>query len=237
MTRPSPIIQADDFADLDTAERLAFIGREFAGKVVATTSFGAQSAVLLHLLATHAPEIPIICVDTGYMFAETYVYAEELQRQLGISVRFFASPVSPARMEAIHGRLWQMGQDGLKQYGMLRKIEPLDRALKAHHAEAWISGVRRSHSDERSRKPFIEQQKRTTKIYPILDWTDEMVAAYIQTHALPPHPLVARGFVSIGDWHSTRKLEPGMKSEDTRHGGIQRECGLHLDSSTSDFQI
>ena len=239
MTLPpvAPMLDSTTFADLDTAGRFAFIRREFGDKVVATTSFGAQSAILLHLLATHSPETPIICVDTGYMFPETYQFAEDLQRLLSLTVRFYASAVSPARMEAIHGRLWQNGQDGLKHYGLLRKIEPLDRALKEHGAQAWISGLRRSQSSDRGRRSFLEQQNRTTKIYPILDWSDEAVAAYVRLHALPAHPLVERGFVSIGDWHSTRKLEPGMTAEETRHGGLQRECGLHLDSSNGDFQI
>ena len=232
----SPTLSGE-FANLDTAGRFERIRLEFGGKVVATTSFGAQSVVLLHLLATYAPEIPIICVDTGYLFPETYVYAEEVQSLLGIRVKFYTSSVTPARMEATRGRLWQEGEAGLAEYGKLRKVEPLDRALKEHGAEAWISGIRRSQSGDRGKRAHIETQNRTTKIYPILDWSDERVDAYMREHALPAHPLVARGFVSIGDWHSTRKLEEGMRPEDTRHGGLQRECGLHLGSGDADFQI
>lgn len=233
----NPALATESFAALDTGERFDFIRRQFAGKVVATTSFGAQSVVLLHLLHQHAPEIPIICVDTGYFFPETYIYADELQQQLGINVRFFSSAVSPARMEATMGRLWQDGPEGISRYGLLRKVEPLDRALKEFGAEAWISGLRRSQSQDRGKRPFIEQQNRTTKIYPILDWSDDRIAAYMQEHNLPAHPLVSRGFVSIGDWHSTRKLEAGMTAEDTRNGGLQRECGLHIESTNDDFQI
>lgn len=228
---------SEEFAGLDMAGRFDLIRREYGGKVIATTSFGAQSVVLLHLLARHAPEIPVVCVDTGYLFPETYVYAEEVQSILGLGVKFYTSPISPARMEATRGRLWQNGPEGIAEYGRLRKVEPLDRALKEHGAAAWISGIRRSQSGDRGKRPFVETQNRTTKIYPILDWTDERIDAYMREHGLPAHPLVERGFVSIGDWHSTRKLEEGMTPEQTRHGGLQRECGLHLESGQGDFQI
>ncbi len=232
-----PSLATESFAALDIAGRLGFIRHHFGGKVVATTSFGAQSIVLLHLLRQHAPEIPVICVDTGYFFPETYTYAAQVEELLDLKIKFYTSPVSPARMEATEGRLWNNGTDGLNRYGLLRKIEPLDRALKEHGAEAWISGLRRSQSEDRGKRPFLEQQNRTTKIYPILDWSDAEVTAYMDRHQLPAHPLVEKGFASIGDWHSTRKLEAGMKPEDTRHGGLQRECGLHVGSTTSDFQI
>ena len=234
---PDSGLLSPGFEALDAPARIVRAREVFADRLVATTSFGAQSAVLLHLLATHAPDIPVICVDTGYFFAETYQYAEELQNLLGLRVRFYASPVSPARMESIHGRLWEKGADGHAAYGRMRKVEPLDRALREHGAAAWMTGVRRAQSSTRAERTFVERQNRTTKIYPILDWTDAMVEAYVARYQLPPHPLVARGFVSIGDWHSTRKLEPGMNAEETRHNGIHRECGLHLDSANSDFQI
>lgn len=219
------------------AGRFDYIQKHFAGRAIATTSFGAQAVVLLHLIKEYAADIPIICVDTGYLFPETYQYADQVCNQLGIEVKFYSSPVSPARMEATRGRLWQMGPEALTEYGKLRKVEPLNRALKEHQSEAWLSGLRRAQSSDRGQRAFIERQNRTTKIYPILDWTDEKIDEYIRAHALPQHPLIERGFVSIGDWHSTRKLEPGMTAEETRHGGLQRECGLHLESNTPDFQI
>jgi len=232
-----PTVSNEAFGAMDIGERIRYVARQWDGEVVATTSFGAQAVVLLHLLSQHAADIPVVCVDTGYLFPETYQYAETLQRQLGLEVRFYSSPMTPARMESTVGRLWELGDDQAKQYGLIRKVEPLNRALTELGAKAWISGVRHAQSKDRAQRPFIEQQKATTKIYPILDWTDGQIAHYIETHQLPQHPLVARGFVSIGDWHSTRKLEAGMSHEDTRNHGNGRECGLHLDSNVSDFQI
>lgn len=227
----------EGFDAMDIVDRLSLIQEHWRDEVVATTSFGAQSVVLLHLLKKHAPRIPVICVDTGYFFPETYQYAEQLIDTLGIDVKFYTSPITPARMENTLGRLWELGDEGAKKYGLLRKVEPLNRALKELGAKAWISGVRRAHSDDRSKRAFIEQQKATTKIFPILDWSDQDIEQYINKNQLPTHPLLPRGFVSIGDWHSTRKLEAGMTSEQTRSHGNQRECGLHLDSDIPDFQI
>jgi phosphoadenosine phosphosulfate reductase len=237
---PAPAAAADPataFAALDCAGRFAWVRGHHAGKVVATTSFGAQSAVLLHLLATHAPEIPVVCVDTGYFFPETYQYAEELQAFLGIEVRFYTSPLTPARMEHTLGRLWQGEAPEKERYARLRKVEPLDRALKDHGAEAWLSGLRRAQSSGRGARPFVETQNRTTKIYPILDWSDARVDEYFTAHGLPRHPLLARGFVSVGDWHSTRKPAPGESGEHARAEAYGRECGLHLHSNAADFQI
>ena len=236
MAAPLPA-SAPDFASLGIAARLDWAREAFGRTLVATTSFGVQSALLLHLLKTHAPDIPVVCVDTGYFFPETYQYADTLQQALGIEVRFYTSSVTPARMEHTLGRLWSLGEAEKARYALMRKVEPLDRALREHGARAWLSGLRRDQSDERRNRAFVEVQNRTTKIYPILDWTDAQVQAYFHDHQLPRHPLESRGFASVGDWHSTRKLEPGLRPEDTRANAFGRECGLHLESNSSDFQI
>lgn len=230
-------VSNEAFAEMGIVERIQHVARQWDGELVATTSFGAQAVVLLHLLSQHAPEVPIVSVDTGYLFPETYQYADELQKSLGVEVKFYSSPMTPARMENTLGRLWELDDKSATQYGLIRKVEPLNRALRELGSTAWISGVRRAHSADRSSRAFIEKQKATTKIYPILDWTDNDIDNYIKEHNLPQHPLISRGFVSIGDWHSTKKLEEGMRQEDTRNHGNGRECGLHLDSDVSDFQI
>ena len=101
----------------------------------------------------------------------------------------------------------------------------------------WVSGLRRSQSQSRSERAFAERQKATMKVYPIIDWTDDDVANYMKEHGLPFNPLVYKGYVSIGDWHSTRPMKEGMSAEQTRFDGQQRECGLHLPSDNQDFQI
>jgi len=119
---------------------------------------------------------------------------------------------------------------------MLTKIEPMNRALRETGADVWLSGLRRSQSKSRSDRPFVERQKKTLKAYPILDWADAQVDLYYHQHGLPRHPLAARGYVTMGDWHSTVPVTDG-DAEATRFNGRKYECGLHLDSGSSDFQI
>ena len=119
---------------------------------------------------------------------------------------------------------------------MLTKIEPLNRALRETGADVWLSGLRRSQSKTRVDRPMVERQKKTLKAYPILDWADAQVDLYFHQHDLPRHPLAGEGYVTMGDWHSTRPAA-GASAETTRFNGNQYECGLHLDSGSADFQI
>ena len=241
MTDTLPITEAEqlsaDLARLKAGERLKLLRDRYGKRLVASTSFGLQSAVMLQLLAEHAPEVPVVFIDTGYHFPETYRYAEALAETFGIDVRVYQPTHSAARMEALWGKLWEQGRDGMDRYGMLTKIEPMDRALRELGADVWLSGLRRSHSSTRVERPFAEQQKKTLKVYPILDWADAQVAAHMHAHNLPRHPLEEQGYVTMGDWHSTRPALDGLSAEETRFNGEKYECGLHLDSGHTDFQI
>jgi phosphoadenosine phosphosulfate reductase len=227
---------SNELAGLKTGDRLRLLHQRYGSRLVATTSFGIQAAVMLHLIHEHAPEIPVVFIDTGFLFPETYRYADDLAKQLKLDLRTYQPTVTAARMQALWGNLWEQGREGADKYGVLTKIEPLDRALKELGADVWISGVRRSHSKTRAERTFAEQQKKTLKVYPILDWADAQVSVYMNQHQLPPHPLAAQGYVTMGDWHSTRPSEDGT-ADGTRFNGKKYECGLHLDSGTSDFQI
>ncbi len=241
MTDTLPITEAEqlsaDLARLKAGERLERLHDQYGSRMVASTSFGLQAAVMLKLIADHAPGIPVVFIDTGYHFPETYRYAEELTKRFGTDLRIYQPTHSAARMEALYGKLWEQGREGMDQYGVFTKIEPMDRALRELGADVWISGVRRSHSSTRTERPFAEQQKRTLKVYPILDWPDAQISAYMHDHGLPPHPLGEQGYVTMGDWHSTRPAVDGLAAEATRFNGEKYECGLHLDSGNSDFQI
>lgn len=217
--------------------RFEWLVERFDGRLVASTSFGIQSVVMLDLLARHAPGIPVVFIDTGYLFPETYRYAEQLVERFGIDLRVYQPRMTAARLEALHGRLWEQGGRALEEYGVITKVEPMNRALRELGAEVWVSGLRRSHSSSRAGRAFAERQKRTLKVYPILDWADAQVAAYMHERDLPPHPLAERGYVTMGDWHSTRPAAPGAGAEATRFNGEKYECGLHLESMNNDFQI
>ncbi len=224
-------------APLRAGERIRFLYETFGSRMVATTSFGLQAAAMLHLIAGHAPAIPVVFIDTGYLFPETYRYAHELATRLKLDLRIYQPNITSARIEALWGELWNDGKAGADKYALLTKIEPMNRALNELGADVWLSGVRRSQSKTRADRPFAEQQRRTLKIYPILDWADAQVDSYFREHALPRHPLADDGYVTMGDWHSTRPANASIDAESTRFNGTKYECGLHLDSTIPDFQI
>ena len=223
-------------APLRAGERIRQLHAQLGKRLVATTSFGLQAGVMLHLIHEHAPKIPIVFIDTGFLFPETYQYAEELSSKFDLDLRIYQPTISAARMQALWGNLWENGQDGADRYGLLTKIEPMNRALSETGADVWLSGLRRSQSKSREDRPFVEQQKKTLKAYPILDWADAQVDLYIHQNNIPRHPLAAQGYLTMGDWHSTRPTVDG-DAESSRFDGEKYECGLHLDSGTPDFQI
>ena len=200
----------------------------FGDGLLASTSFGATSAVMLHLIHRVAPRTPIVCVDTGYLFPETYRFAEDLVRTLGLDVRFYSARMSPARQEAVYGKLWEQGEDGVERYLELNKVEPMQRALDELGAVAWMAGLRAEQTEHRAGLRRIDRQDGRIKLHPILRWSAQDVDAYMTKYDLPYHPLVAQGYRSIGDHHSTIPTTDDMDPRDGRILGQTRECGLHL---------
>ncbi len=239
MTPPDPLTAAQSapaLAELNrwlarrsAHERIAWALENTAGTHALSSSFGAQSAASLHLAAGLMPGIPVILVDTGYLFPETYRYADTLSRQLRLNLRVFRPRIGVAWMEARMGRLWEQGLEGLDRYNRLRKVEPMQRALDELGVRTWIAGLRRSQSASRAAIDVLELRDGRWKLHPLADWSDADVRDYMHRHALPDHPLRSQGYVSIGDVHTTRPLTPGMREEDTRFFGLKRECGLHFD--------
>ncbi|KAF1698700.1 MULTISPECIES: phosphoadenylyl-sulfate reductase [Pseudoxanthomonas] len=214
---------------MDAEQRVAWALEHGPGNAVLSSSFGAQSAVALHMLVQQKPDIPVILVDTGYLFPETYRFADELTDRLRLNLKVFRPLVSRAWMEARHGRLWEQGVEGLDNYNQLRKVEPMRRALDELAAGTWFTGLRRSQSASRADTPVLQWRGDRLKVSPIADWSDRDVWQYLKQHDLPYHPLWHEGYVSIGDFHTTTRWEPGMKDEDTRFFGLKRECGIHED--------
>jgi phosphoadenosine phosphosulfate reductase len=212
---------------LDAGQRVAWGLRNFPGRVVLTSSFGAQSAVCLHLVTTQQPEIPVVLVDTGYLFPETYQFIDELSKRLALNLRIYRAEHSPAWQEARYGKLWEQGLEGIERYNWLNKVEPMQRALRDLDAAAWISGLRRQQAKSRQDLDVLMWRNGRCKIHPLIDWTDRDVFRYLTQHKLPYHPLWEQGYVSIGDIHTTHRLADGMSEEDTRFFGLKRECGLH----------
>ena len=229
-----------DLAQLEknsASERIHWAKAQFAEGLIMSTSFGVQSAVLLHLVSQQIPNIPIVFIDTGYLFPETYSFAQSLIERLGLNIHTYRSTLSWQEQEMRYGKLWEQGIEGLDKYNTLNKIEPMNRAVTELNARAWISGIRRVQSLSRQNRAVAEQQNKITKIYPIIDWDDATIYKYLTENNLPYHPLWEKGYVSVGDWHSSSPLKANMSAEETRFNGLKRECGLHLPSGVNDYQI
>jgi phosphoadenosine phosphosulfate reductase len=199
------------------------------GTHVLSSSFGAQSAVMLHLVNQVVPGIPVVLVDTGYLFPETYQFIDELTGKLGLNLKIYRSDSSPAWQESRYGKLWDKGLEGIEQYNRINKKEPMERALKELHAATWFSGIRRAQAKTRAQISPVELKRGRFKVHPIFDWTDRDVGRYLKENELPYHPLWDKGYLSIGDWHTTRSLAEVDSVDELRFFGLKRECGLHED--------
>jgi len=215
------------FASRSAEGRAAWALENLPSRHVLTSSFGAQAAVSLHLVTEHAPNIPVIFIDTGYLFPETYRFVDELTERLNLNLEVYRSRTSPAWQEARHGRRWEQGVEGLDQYNHANKVEPMERALRNVGVGTWFAGVRREQAASRASTPFLDWSGNRWKVHPIADWTDRDVYLYLKKHDLPYHPLWKQGYVSIGDMHTTRSLRDVDHAEQTRFFGLKRECGLH----------
>jgi phosphoadenosine phosphosulfate reductase len=212
---------------LPALERIRWAARSYGDGLVLSTSFGAQAAVMLHLATQIVPSIPVVFVDTGYLFPETYRFADELTERLKLNLRVYRPSLSPAWLEARMGRLWENGLEGVEAYNRIAKVEPMRRALAELRASAWLAGLRRSQSRGRSELPVLSLQDGRAKVLPVIDWTDKDVHRYLTENNLPYHPLWEKGYVSIGDTHTSRPLSADLTPEQTRFFGLKRECGLH----------
>jgi len=208
-------------------ERVSWALAHLPGDHALSSSFGAQAAVSLHLVTRQLPSIPVVLIDTGYLFPQTYRFIDDLVERLGLNLKVFQPRVSPAWLEARHGRLWEQGIEGIERYNELRKTEPMQRALRELEVHTWFAGLRRDQARSRQQIRPLEWRDGRWKVHPIFDWSDRMIFDYLRAHELPYHPLWHEGYVSIGDWHTTRTLAEAGDPEATRFFGLKRECGLH----------
>ena len=197
------------------------------GTHIVSSSFGAQSAVMLHLLTRQMPDIPVVVIDTGYLFPETYRFIDTLTERLDLKLAVVRSDISAAWQEARFGRRWEQGDEGIEAYNRHNKVLPMERALDELSVGTWFAGLRRAQSSGRASTRFVESSGERWKVHPIADWSDRDVYQYLRKYDLPYHPLWDRGYVSIGDVHTTRSLIEAGSEEQTRFFGLRRECGLH----------
>jgi len=213
---------------LTAVERVQWALDYLPGQAILTSSFGAQSAVMLHLVTALKPDIPVVLIDTGYLFPETYAYVDLLSARLSLNLKVFRAKMSPAWQEVRYGRLWEQGVEGIKRYNQINKVEPMAAALDILKTGTWFSGLRRSQSGSRRDTKIVQtHQREVTKVHPLADWSNRDIHRYMEAFDLPGHPLHDLGYVSIGDHHTSQPLGLLQNAEDTRFFGLVRECGIH----------
>ena len=215
------------FVDLAAEKRVELAAETLPQNLVLSSSFGAQSAVALHLLNSIVPNLPVILIDTGYLFPETYEFVSAMTDRLDLNLHVYTPRMTAAMQEAMYGQRWLDGVEGLDAYNHDNKVEPMQRALAELQAGTWFSGIRRSQAASRAETPFVQIKDRVAKVSPLADWSDRDVFEYLQRHDLPYHPLWHEGFISIGDVHTTKSLAEVNDPSETRFFGLKRECGLH----------
>lgn len=215
-----------------TRAQVAWADRTFGSHLVVSTSFGIQSAVILHLVSRMLPRVPVVFVDTGYLLPETYRYAAELTELLKLDVRRYAASESPADMERRLGKLWESDLD---EYHRIRKVEPMRRALAGLDARAWIAGLRADQTTFRSTLDPVTFQDGIFKVHPILRWRSQDVYYYMEHYGLPQHPLWEKGYTRVGDWHSSSAVPGGGDGDkNARFDGRAEECGLHTSGAADE---
>jgi len=222
------ILDANKILEDKTAQqRFSWAFENLPENFVLSSSFGIQSAVSLHMATQLKPNIPVILIDTGYLFSETYEFIEVLRKRLDLNLKVYSSNLSSAWQEAKFGRLWDKGIEGLNQYNQMNKVEPMEKGLSELNSQTWFSGIMRTQASTRKELPVLQKIRGRLKVHPLIDWNNKMIHQYLKSHDLPYHPLWEKGYVSIGDTHSTVPLSAGMDEQQTRFGGMARECGLH----------
>jgi len=224
----SNILQLQNFLiNKKPIQRVEYVLKHMNGPFALTSSFGAQSAVCLHMLTQLYQEIPVILIDTGYLFTETYQFIDQMCERLKLNLKVYKSQLSPAWLESRHGKLWSHGISGITKFNNIMKVVPLNNAFDELGTRIWFSGIRNSQSASRKNMKVIEHKNARIKVHPIIDWNDKDIFYYLKKHKLPYHPLWKKGYVSIGDTHTSQPMSSDLNAEDTRFFGLKRECGIH----------
>ena len=216
------------FRGTETEEWLrAVIEGDLVGDIALVSSFGAESAALLHLVSRIAPDLPVLFLDTGKHFPETLAYRDELAERLSLNLVNVYPEIADLEKRDESGLRWSYDPDGCCE---LRKVLPLEKALARYDAS--LTGRKAFQSSTRANLPRFEvdtaDAQGRLKINPLIDWDADRIAAYFEEHDLPRHPLVERGYPSIGCMPCTREVKPGEDPRAGRWSGWDKvECGIH----------
>ena len=214
-------------AELRHAHPKAFIAKAleiFGDELALVSSFGAESAVLLHMASEVSRDIPVLFLDTGMLFGQTLDYRQQLAARLKLTdVRDLRPRFEDLAIGDPNTDLWKSDTDACCH---IRKVMPLDAALSGF--AAWITGRKRFHGGDRLRLPVVEEADGKLKFNPLANWGKVELEAYAAEHQLPEHPLVQFGYPSVGCWPCTSAVEEGADVRSGRWAGSQKtECGIH----------
>ncbi len=214
--------QRELFAERLTAYQAAGL------RVFASSSFQTHSIPMLHLISELDATIPVVFLQTGFHFPETLTYRDQIAEQLGLTVINVESAIPKLAQRDAAGRFHFASDPGYCCY--LNKTKPMEPMLGSY--DVWITGVRRDQNE--NRKNFQLEAPgpfNTTRFHPMLDWNNKMIHQSRKLHQLPPHPLEAKGYLSIGCAPCTRKFDlDDATNRNGRWAGLKKtECGLHTD--------
>ena len=216
------------FRGSSTQEMLASVIRDgLAGDLAVVSSFGAESAVLLHLIASVDPAVPVLFLDTGKHFPETLAYRDQLVERLGLNLVVLTPDADALAKKDESGLRWSYDPDGCCD---IRKVRPLEQALVSYDAS--FTGRKAFQAATRANLPRFEidssDGQGRLKSNPLIDWSAADIAAYFAAHDLPRHPLIAAGYPSIGCSPCTTQVAPGEDPRSGRWKGWDKtECGIH----------
>jgi phosphoadenosine phosphosulfate reductase len=219
-----------DFESRSPEHILRWAWETFGAGVVASSSFQTQSVALLHMIGQVCPEMPVIFLDTGFHFPETLAYRDDLQKRFNLNITIMRAQIDKSELFRQYGEGLYRRDPDLCCY--INKVEPMQRALK--DKQGWISGVRRDQTANRKTLQILEPQPSgLLKIHPMLNWDRRQLWTYINRHDLPAHPLLSKGYMSVGCAPCTRPVGDGEDERAGRWAGTGKtECGLHLKRET-----
>jgi phosphoadenosine phosphosulfate reductase len=224
------------FEAADPEKIVAWAVSTFAPELVMTSSFGAESALMLHMATRAMPDIKVIMIDTGYLFPETWQFMEALRQRLDLNVWVYRTRNDPI------GYLHKSGEENpqfrkdVDACCAANKNEPMERAMRQLQPRAWLRGIRRSQAPTRAAAPFVGWSDRYNlyTVSPLLRWSSREIYAYMKKHDLPYHPLYEKGYASIGcnPLSCTRAIEAGQDARSGRWADSGKvECGINLTNS------
>lgn len=224
------------FEASDPEKIVAWAAGRFGSDLVMTSSFGAESALLLHMASRVLPRIRVIMVDTGYLFPETWRHMEHLRRRLDLNVWVYHTRNDPIAWLHTAGETNPAFRTDRDACCAANKNEPINRAMNELAPRAWLRGIRRNQTDERKAARFVEWAQRYNcyAISPLLNWSTREIYAYLKKHDLPHHPLYEKGYTSIGcnPLSCTRAITVGEDARAGRWAGTGKvECGINLTNS------